>query len=139
MDRLENFVEVLDQYDALIGGAPQEMRSDLRRLYQLPSDASMVKEDVDELGTYELQDHLQGIYDSWDKDDRGNVPVYYARLLDDPDHMDDVVGRIDDIMDQIIFRIEVHRRALRPTSRANTFINTRDPGFAFDQENMPPN
>jgi predicted ATP-dependent Lon-type protease len=138
MERLEQFVEVLDQYDALIGGAPQEIRSDLRRLYQLPADADMIREDVDHMGTYEVEDRLQDIYDSWLNDDRAHVPVYYARLLDDPEHMDDIVDRIDDIMNQMLVRIDIHQRALRPTSRANTFINTRDPGFAFDQENMPP-
>ena len=138
MERLKRFVNVLDQYDALIGGAPQELRSDLRRLYQLPADAEIIREDVDEMGTHDLEVHLLDIYDSWLNNDTDHVPIEYTRLLDDPQHMINMVDRIDDIMNRIAVRIDIHQRAFRPTSRANTFINTREPDFAFDQENMPP-
>ena len=138
MERLKNFVEVLDQYDALIGGAPQELRSDLRRLYQLPADADMIREEVDYMGTHDLDVHLQNIYNNWSNNNTDNVPDHYARLLNDRQHMINMVDRIDDIMNRIAVRIDIHQRAFRPTSRANTFINTREPDFAFDQENMPP-
>lgn len=135
MDLLKEIVDTLDEYDATIGSAPENTRADLRRLYPLPGDMEMIREDVDDMGTYEVQDYLQEIYDEWSE---GNdVPDYFSVMLDDPDHRNDMIGRVIDAIESINRTIRELETTLQPRFEPNIFINTPFPSPG--EENLPPN
>ena len=95
MEGLQQIVDAIDSYDKLIKSAPQDVRADLRRLYPLPRDAEMIREDTSE-------DYIQEMYDRW-MDDR-KVPKHFYNVLIDQDHADDITNRIHDTI-EIIYHI----------------------------------
>lgn len=137
MNALIDLVDLIDEYDNTLARAPNDIRDDLRRRYELPATAQMVREDVEEMGQSDLEAHIEDIYFTWSQG--RPVPLYYQYLLNSQEQMDNVTDRIEQVIVNIENQVHVHNRAFRPVNVnvANTFINT--PDFGFDQENIPPN
>lgn len=130
---LQEVIDNIDEYVGLINRAPQNIRDQLRQAFPLPRAALTILDQIDELGTYELEDFLRDRYNEWVTNRETQEP--YQSLLSDRQQRENLIGSIIDQTDSVLAIVEPP--PLQPLV-VNTFINTRVPEPGLEGENLPP-